>query len=579
MLYRIEVFDTWGRRVADLDKVPVLNAVRTSPDQPDRIHGMWPADMPVIRHGFTVRLLFEDRLVCQAAVTKITPRWGDTRKLILDRYVTFHEVVEFEGEVEACTGNTPVSRAYAGKEIADIVADVINSAPGSLHYYVDHAAYPDGAVRETQKFLARKSADNELSVGDISAGQWVGGVRLDASAAFVRDGDTIAGLVVDGAAWPDLRLMMIDCEELERNAHAIERHPEVADWTDAQYAASAYKQAADQAAATLQGLLDTKGIDYIELNPHRGADGAFDDRKDACGRYVGLAYGSGECFNAAMAELDVADIHLHEDGEFLVPEMALKEFFSYTGAHEASLEATGVTLDTVDVNAGALEALTVLAYAGDGAVWSIDLELGVRFRRPVRPDRVLFYDPLEMAVSLGSDVEELTNALYFEGDLLDETLVKTYVRDASVTAFGYQADSLTCFPLSSESDADAFVEGLLDDVAYPEPTGVLTFFDRDPKLAIGDLVELRGDALCRFGEEVPGEWGDQFTGRLIGRVRKLIYKLRNRSVQIEAHLTSPLRSVDDPLDFMVRSQPGGSTFRQFRLDELGVGLDLTYHLD
>ena len=47
--------------------------------------------------------------------------------------------------------------------------------------------------------------------------------------------ELISGVKVDSVAWPDIRLMMIDTEERERNSHAQEMHPEVADWTDAQY--------------------------------------------------------------------------------------------------------------------------------------------------------------------------------------------------------------------------------------------------------------------------------------------------------------------------------------------------------
>jgi hypothetical protein len=50
-------------------------------------------------------------------------------------------------------------------------------------------------------------------------------------------------------------------------------------------------------------------------------------------------------------------------------------------------------------------------------------------------------------------------------------------------------------------------------------------------------------------------------------------------VETVAALTSPLRSVDEPVGFMVRSQPGASTLFQFRLDDETVGLDLGYHLD
>ncbi|HIJ74644.1 MAG TPA: hypothetical protein HPP83_11140, partial [Candidatus Hydrogenedentes bacterium] len=265
MDYRIEIYDTWGRRLSVYDDVPLLEATRSFPDEADAIRGVLPGAVSDLSPGYKVRVLVNGQLFCDAYVTRVAPQWSDTRKLVLDRYIHFHEVIEFEAERAARDGNTEVARAYVNREISAIVKDAINSARGAVHYLVQHGAYPEGAEREYAKFLARKTPGNELEVGGISSGQWVGSDRINASGAYAKDGDTIAGLVVDGGSWPDVRLMMIDCEETTRNSHAIKRHPEVADWSDAKYGASGYRVSADAAKAALQDLIDTKGIDYIEL--------------------------------------------------------------------------------------------------------------------------------------------------------------------------------------------------------------------------------------------------------------------------------------------------------------------------
>jgi len=78
---------------------------------------------------------------------------------------------------------------------------------------------------------------------------------------------------------------------------------------------------------------------------------------------------------------------------------------------------------------------------------------------------------------------------------------------------------------------------------------------------------------------VTGEWDDAFIGKLVGRIKEVSHVLRGDRLTTTARLTSPFRSVDDPVSFMVRTQPGASTLFQFRLDEATVGLDLGYHLD
>ncbi len=577
--YAIEIYDTEGRRIGRYADVPLLEAIRTWPGDADRVRGLLPEGITDLGHGYRVRVLIDGQLFCEAPVTEIAPQWSETRKLILEKYVTFHEIIEFAAARDPLDGNTTISRVYTNRSIDAIVKDAVQSAPGAIHYTVAHTAYPDGAAREYQKFLARKTDTNELANGGIDAGQWVGSDRLDLTNAYAKDGDTIAGIEVDGAPWPDVRLMLIDAEETDKNSHAIARHPEVADWTTDRYNASGYKLKADAATAALQSLIDTKGIDFIELNPHRDASGAFDDRVDVYGRYLGLVFGGGECFNAALVEQGLAEVYLYEDGQCLVPEMELKDFFSYPGPKADSVDSTSVSLVNFDASGGVLEALTALAYAAGGFIWSIDPELRVSFRRATRPDRVWFFDPTRMGVTLGSDSSDLINAVYFDGNPITGTLEKTYWAGASIDAFGFYARSLDHFGISLEEDADKLVEGLLDDIAYPEPSDEVEYYDGFADVSVGDLVELRGGVLRRLDREVDGEWGDRFPGVLVARVKEIVHRFSGAHLQTRIRFTSPLRSVANPLSFTVRSQPRETELFQFRLDADDVGLDAGYHLD
>ncbi len=579
MDYLVEIYDVAGLRVASYDRVPLMDVVRTAPDQRDWIRGMLPVGATNLGHGYRIRVSLDGTVVCDAYVSQIIPQWSDTKKIILDRYVRFHEVLEFKAEQSARRGNTQVARAYTNRTISDIVKDAVNSANGNIHYLVDHNAYPDGAQREDTKFLARKTVENELEIGGISTGQWVGSNRIDATGAYAKDGDTIAGLVVDGAAWPDLRFMMIDCEETSRNSHAIKLHPEVAGWTDAQYDASGYKLQGDAAKLALQALMDTKGIDYIELNPHRNSSGEFDDRVDAYGRYIGLIYGGGECFNAAMIEQQHAEIYLYNEGSYHVPEMELKDFFSYQGANADSIESCSVVLSNFDVTSGILEVLTALAYAAGGFVWSLDRNLALKFRQSQDPDRVVFFDMEKVGVVLGSSSQSLVNIIYFDGNPVTSTLGKTYSRSNSIDEYGAKARSLDHFSFSLEEDSDKLVEGILDDLAYPEPSGEIEFVAGDATIEVGDIVEIRDGALRRLEPELTGEWGGTFTNKIIGRVKEVRHRLSGRQVSTRALLSSPLRSVTNPVGFMVRSQPSAESLYQFRLDDATVGLDMGYHLD
>jgi endonuclease YncB( thermonuclease family) len=577
--YAIEIYDTEGRRIGRYTDVPLLEAIRTWPGEADGVRGLLPEGVTDLGHGYRVRVLIDDTLFCEASVTETAPQWSETRKLILDKYVTFREIIEFTATRDSLDGNTAVSRVYTNRSIDAIVKDAIQSAPGPIHYTVAHSAYPDGAEREYQKFVTRKTDANELEVSGIDGGQWVGSARMDLTNAYAKDGDTIAGIEVDGTPWPDLRLMLIDAEETSKNSHAIARHPEVAGWTTDQYDASGYKLKADAAKTALQSLIDTKGIDFIELNPHRDASGAFDDRVDAYGRYLGLVYGGGECFNAALVEEGLADVYLYEDGKYLVPELELKDFFSYTGPNVDSIESTPQTLVNFDASGGVLEALTTLAYAAGGFIWSIDPNLRVAFRQAPRPDRVWFFDPARMGVTLGSDSRDLVNAVYFEGNPITGTLEKTYWASASIDAFGVYSRGLDHFGISLEEDADKLVEGLLEDVAYPAPSGEVEYFDGFAKVAVGDLVEVRGGALRRLDRAIDGEWGNRYTGQLITRVKEVVHRFSGTHIHTRIRFTSPLRSVADPLRFTVRSQPQETELFQFRLDAEDVGLDAGYHLD
>lgn len=579
MRYRVEVFDSWGRRQATFDDVPLLEVVRSAPDAPDTVRGLLPATLAALGPAFRIRVFIEDALFCAARVVRTAPQWSDTRKLILDKYVPFHEVLEVEAERAACEGNATVSRAYTNQEIGAIARHAINSARGAIHYTVAHEAYPEGAQREYNKFLLRKIDGNELEVGGITTGQWVATPRIDASSAYAKDGDTIAGLVVDGEPWPDLRLMMIDADETSRNSHAIARHPEVAAWTDAQYAVSAYQLRADAAKTLLQSLMDTKGIAHIELNPHRDAAGAYDDRVDAYGRYIGLVYGGGECFNASVVEHGLADVYLYEEGRYHVPEMALKDFFSYTGAHTDSIASTGKYLAEFDVTAGVLEVLSALAYAAGSYVFDVDPEWAVRFRKPEMPDRVWYHDPLSMGVRLGVTARPLANHLVLLGNPFAGSVSKSYTRGDSIEEYGLHTRHFEYFSISRNEDADALAEGLLADLAYPEPAGEVTFYGGCADVRVGDLIELRGAPLFRYDRELDQEWDARFSGRIAGRVRRVTHRLVGPHATTAVTFTSPLRSVDDPCAFIVRSQPAASTLFEFRLDDGRVGFDMGFHLD
>ena len=579
MNYQVRVYDTWNRRIAVHDHVPLLKATRRAPNLADTVQGILPGRVEDLGHGYRIEVVLDGEVFLSAFVNSVNPQWSDTRKLILERFVRFHEVISFEAAFEKDDLNTKVVRSYTNRTVGQIVRDAIQRAPGEIHYLVDHGAYPDGAAREYQKFLSRKTAENELEIGGIAQGQWVDGARIDLTGASAKDGDTIQGLKVDGVEWPDFRLMLVDSEETFINSHGKKVHPEIAGWSAEQYAASGYKLKADAATAFLQDLLDTEGIDFIELNPHRDGTGAFDDRVDVFGRYLGLVYGGGECFNAGLVEEGHAEVFLFDDGRFLVPELELKDFFSYTGPNQDSIENSTATLTAYDVNNDVFEVLTAMSYVADGYVWSLGLDGAISFRRASRADRVVFFDSVEHAVELGSTLEGVANAIFFEGNPLTSGLDKGYFNDPSIDEYGFRWRSLDYFSISLEPDADRLVSGLLKDVAYPMPSGSVEFFSGDGSIAVGQILEFRDGDLRRLEREIPGEWDDRFTGRMVGRVSEVTHSILGDRVQTVARLTSPFRTVENPVSFIVGSQLPASSLFQFRLEEATVGLDLGFHLD
>jgi len=578
MHYELQFFDTFGRRAARITETPLLEVVRDAPDARDTVRGLLPMET-ASGVGWRVRVLLEERLVCEAVVTRVAPQWGERRKLILDRYVNFRELLAFEAQSPLRHGNRRVRRSFVHTRVDEMVRSLINTALGPVHYWVEHTAYPDGAEREHAKFLARKLPENELEVGGIDAGQWVGAARMELSGAYAKDGDTIAGILVDGAPWPDLRLMLIDAEELTRNSHAIKRHPEVAFWTDAEYAASGYKRRADAATDFLQHLLDTHGIDFIELNPHRDHTGAFDDRVDAFGRYLGFAHGNAQCYNAALVEQGHADVYLYQEGRFNVPEMALKDFFSYTGVHTDSIAVADAVLRAFHAEGGVLEMIGLLAYAAGGFAFAVDPELGVHFRAPEEVAGVVHFREHETTVTWGVQRAGLANLLVVRGHPLLGAVEHTAARGESIDTFGMASRGFDCFALAHADDAAALAEALLDDVAYPELDAVIDFAHGHVGFAPGELAELRDGPVQRMEPELAQVWGGRHAGRLIGRVRTVRHRFAGRQVSTKVLLTSPPRSVGNPLQFVLRGQPRAHTLFGFRLDDATVALDAGFRLD
>jgi len=579
MVYRVEVFDRAGLRVGRFREVPLLEVVRTGPDLPDRMEGLLPVSLAAFGVGYRVDVYVGDRMAASATVTAVRPAWGDVRRLIVDRYVNFQELLSFEAEADGERWNGSVAVRFQHTRIDTMIRSAINRARGPVHYTVAHTAYPDGAEREYGKFSVRQENTAALPLGAIDSGQWVDGARIDASSAVAKDGDTISGLVVDGVTWPDLRLMMIDCEEMSRNSHAIGRHPEVAGWDDDRYGRSVYKQRAEAAKARLQAYIDTKGIDYIELNPHVDGRGEFDDRVDAYGRYLGLVYGGGECFNAGLVEEGLADVYLYADGRYHDPTLALKDFYSYSGVHSDSIAPCPSTVGAFETRGGVLEVVAALVTLAEGFVFSVDLDGAVCVRRATDIDSVVRVDPVETGVELGRTREGLVNLLRLVGNPQGAAVDGYHAEQDSIDALGTAFRYFPFFALSRVDDATKMGQGLLRDLAWPTRVGRALFYRGVASVAPGDLLEFRGESLVERDSVVADGWAADFGERFVARVTGVTHHLAGEAVETQLALGSPYRSVTSPLTFITRSQDSLAAFFEFRLDDEVIGLDIGYHLD
>lgn len=205
--------------------------------------------------------------------------------------------------------------------------------------------------------------------------------------------------------------------------------------------------------------------------------------------------------------------------------------------------------------------------------------MGDHFRKMETSDRVVFYDSHTMRLQLGSALTGLENEVELKGNPLYGTLLKDYARPESVSEYGSEARRLDLFSIAREADADLLMEGLLDDVAYPEGEGSITFYCGDSEVAVGEVIAFRGEPLRRRSRELPGEWGGRFSGQLVRRVRAVRHRFSGKRAETTAYFTSPLRSVSEPLSFMTRSQEAESSLFAFRLDDATVALDTGFHLN
>ncbi|MFP4192543.1 MAG: hypothetical protein ACLFU6_10775 [Candidatus Hydrogenedentota bacterium] len=576
MDYRIDLYDPWGRRVARFDDVPLVEAEREMSGGA-RVRGMLPAGMEGFGPGYVVEVYIGGQRFCRAPVRRVTPEWGDQQKLIIDRFLDFQALVGFEAAWEGSEADSEVSGGYINARVDRIVRDLVNRAPGPVHYTIAHGAFPDGAEREHGKFLARKTAGGELPYQSVASGHWVGPDRIDASEAYAKDGRTIAGLIVDGEPWPDLRLLMVDAESPELDGDAMARHPETAAWSPARYAASAYGLQGVDAKAALQALLDAHGVSFLELNDGQDLTGAYVGRTDGAGRYLGMAHGGGLNFNAAQIEQGYGGVHLHGDGSILPPDWTLKEFFSYRGEAKESIQDIPKTMKRFEAAGELSGALTLLAYAA-GAVWGMDAEACVHFRAPDAADRVVFHEPSTTAVGYGESRAGLINSVQLRGHP-NSGAEALFTRGPSVDAFGLHWDELDAPGLEREHELAALAKGMLDDLAYPMVEGEVLWFEGDAGVGPGELLALRGEPLRALRWPVEGRWGGRFTDKLIARVERVTHRFTGRRVRTSAALTSPLRSAGSPLRAMAHAHRPARELLRFALDEPGVGLDLGYHVD
>jgi hypothetical protein len=285
------------------------------------------------------------------------------------------------------------------------------------------------------------------------------------------------------------------------------------------------------------------------------------------------------CWNAALIEAGHSDVYLHADGAYLAPEMALKEFYSYMGPSKSSIADASTLVSHLDFVGSVHELITMAGYLAEGFAWHIDARGAVHFRSPAGITRVVYHDPLQRGVALGSRSDGIVNTIHFEGNPIYSTLAKSYARWASVDALGPREKTLPAYAIVHENDSDLLAESLLNDLAYPEPDGSISFYHGDPSIGAGDAIEVRGQPFRKLEFALAGQWGGMHEGKLVGRVREVTHRFMGRRMETRARLTSPQRSVSDPMAFMTHSQPTESSLFQLRLDDANVGVDLGYHLD
>ncbi len=578
MKMRLDLMDTWRQRIAVIEEAPAVEAMQRGPDQPDLLRCTLP-HVEGFGPGCAINVYVNDAPWRRYEVRRTQLSWDADFQPEHNTRTPVRDCMRVTAAADP-ESNRRMRRVYVDTSFEETFRDIISRTPGPLHYHVTHNAYPDGAQREYTKFCGRATADNALEYGGIGTGQWVDSARIDATAAWAKDGDTIGGLVVDGVPWPDVRLMMIDADETTLNNQARKQRPETALWTPERYAKSAYKLRADRATALLQALMDGKGISHIELNPHRDATGAFDDRVDAYGRYIGLVFGGGECFNAALVEHDVADVFLYAEGRYHVPEHRLKEFYSYTGPHTTSHPVIGPHVNALDLDCGAMEAIALLTYMTGDHVFSVSPEMSVSLREITGPDHCYRYRSDMMAVTSGFTDADMINWLGVSGNgvLAPERLTDS--RGESIGAYGLRATGMDVEWIGHDEDKQRLVQGLLDDLAWPRPEIRVTFFGGAPELTVGDIVAVVGAPLARRARRVSGEWNDLFDpDTLTGRIVELRHGMRGERTWTEAALSAPLRSVRAPIATMRRIRSKGEPLFALRLDEPLAGLDQpVFHL-
>jgi endonuclease YncB( thermonuclease family) len=572
MRYRLELRDPWQRPLAVFSEDLELEATRALPDREDRLRCTLP-HVPGLGPGCGASLYLDGALWRAYAIARTAETWNADLQLEHNTRPPRRDRMTIEGSASLSEFNTPIRRIYADARLDAIVRDVVHRAPGPLHLTVDHNAYPDGAQREFGKLIARINSDNELEQGGITQGQWVGADRVDASQAYAKDGDTIAGLRVDGAPWPDLRLLMIDAEETALNSHARKRHPETAFWNAARYANSGYRRRAELARDALQQLMTQKGISHIELNPHRDASGAYDDRVDAYGRYVGMVHGGGECFNAALVELGLADVYLYADGQYHVPEHELKDFFSYAGSSRLSNPENNLHVEALDLDGGALDALTLFAWLANEHVFSVSCDGAVVFGAPTQPDHVIAYRADQMSVCSGFDGADLLNWVALSGHARIAPNKISASRSESIAAYGLHARGWTWPWLGGNADKQHLAQGMLADLAYPTPQLTLTFFHGATGFHPGELVALSGAPLERLAPRLPGEWTGDVSSSFCGRIVEVRQRILGDAVQTQVVLGAPLRSMARPLAALGRLHARDPGLFGFTLDDSLCPLD------